>query len=229
MPGDGVFISYRRSDSASMAGRIHDLLTQRLGGRKTFLDVSSIAPGSNFERRIEGALRQSSVMLVVMGSRWSENVDGTSRSRLWDADDYVRFEIAWALRHGLEVIPVRIDDAGMPHRDDLPDDIGDLALKNAAEIRNSRFSDDFERLLAAIEGRGDAGTQRERSGPRRTILTTMAGGVGGVLLLLLALIAHHEVTGEPISNRIGLVGALALVPISAVGGAWLARRRTRGR
>ena len=75
--------------------------------------------------------------------------------RLWDADDYVRFEIAWALRHGLEVIPVRIDDAGMPHRDDLPDDIGDLALKLLEDLGMVVLLPEARAIFAAAGARTD--------------------------------------------------------------------------
>jgi hypothetical protein len=39
-----IFISYRRADSASAAGRLYDRLAERYGRASVFKDVDSIPP-----------------------------------------------------------------------------------------------------------------------------------------------------------------------------------------
>jgi hypothetical protein len=49
----GVFISYRRDDTAGHAGRLFDTLVRRFG-EPPFLDLTDIAPGSISWRRSSG-------------------------------------------------------------------------------------------------------------------------------------------------------------------------------
>jgi len=49
----GIFISYRREDSAGWAGRLHDRLSARFGRRAVFIDVDTLAPGQDFPTTIE--------------------------------------------------------------------------------------------------------------------------------------------------------------------------------
>ncbi|MDJ0741550.1 MAG: toll/interleukin-1 receptor domain-containing protein [Gammaproteobacteria bacterium] len=228
MGADGIFISYRRSDTASMAGRIHDRLAERLPERRLFLDVSAIRPGSHFAQRIDAALQGSAVLLVLIGSRWMATAGDASRPRVWEADDYVRHEISTALRQGLTIIPVLVDDAKMPDRDALPAEIADLAMQNAAEIRNSRFADDFEQLLAAIVGETRRDGRGQAESRRRRRLATAGGAAVGVVVLLFALALHREATGEAVAASIGLPGAVALLPVAVLVGG-LAGRRWLGR
>ena len=45
----GVFISYRREDSAAYAGRLFDILSTEFGSENTFMDGDDIKGGDNFE------------------------------------------------------------------------------------------------------------------------------------------------------------------------------------
>ena len=49
----GIFISYRREDTAGYAGRVSDRLSQRFGSEKIFIDVDTIEPGEDFVEAIE--------------------------------------------------------------------------------------------------------------------------------------------------------------------------------
>ena len=52
----GVFISYRRDDSAGITGRIYDRLAASLGRAKVFRDLETIAPGVLFTKHGVGTL-----------------------------------------------------------------------------------------------------------------------------------------------------------------------------
>src|SRR4029077_17856722 len=79
-----IAISYRRSDSQDITGRIFDRLVQHFGKDTVFRDIDSIQPGIDFRTQIAAALGATDVLLVVVGPAWLGRGKGT-RGRL-DAD-----------------------------------------------------------------------------------------------------------------------------------------------
>ena len=147
-----VFISYRRADSASAAGRLDDQLVARFGRERVFKDVDSIPPGVDFERYIEDAIRRSHVALVIIGPRWINASAGLFRRRLDDPADFVRVEIETALRLGVPIIPLLVENATMPNAARLPASLRPLASLNALPVRpDPDFHRDLERVLPAVE------------------------------------------------------------------------------
>ena len=57
----GVFISYRREDSAAYAGRLFDVLSTEFGQENTFMDVDDIKGGDNFVTVIDRTWSDRSV------------------------------------------------------------------------------------------------------------------------------------------------------------------------
>ena len=126
-----VFISYRRDHDDALAGRIRDRMRDSMPDWSVFLDVNSIRAGVDFRKAIDEQLASSSVFLPLIGKRWLDEID----ARL-QGEDHVRYEIKSALdRQGnLKIIPVLVNDAVMPGRHALPEDIAALASLNAARI-----------------------------------------------------------------------------------------------
>ena len=156
-----IFISYRREDTGGHAGRLLDRLTSRFGDEPVFMDVQDIRPGRNFQTTIDETLASCDCVLVVMGPRWLTTV----RERATLPEDYVRYEIAAALKRDVPVIPVLVGGARMPSAAELPDDLRPLSLRHAIEVRDERFEDDVERLAEAIResaGTGPRGWSRRR-------------------------------------------------------------------
>jgi WD40 repeat protein len=147
----GVFISYRRQESRHLAGRLYDRLVVHFGNGRVFMDVDDIQPGVDFAEAINRALSTCKVLLAVIGPHWLTATDEDGRRRLDDPDDLVCLEIATALDRGIRVIPILIDGAAMPHRQELPDRLAGLARRNAFSLRHESFSSDFDRLLPEIE------------------------------------------------------------------------------
>ena len=85
-----------------------------------------------------------------LATDWISSVDKDNRRRLDDADDFVRIEIEAALARGVRVIPVLVDGATMPKREDLPDSLKKLARRQGIEISHTRFDSDVERLTHAL-------------------------------------------------------------------------------
>ncbi|WP_282610822.1 toll/interleukin-1 receptor domain-containing protein [Pelagibius sp. Alg239-R121] len=146
-----VFISYRRDLSSEVAGRIAMELRKRLSRCKPYLDVESIAVGTNFVDVIETQLALTDVVLVLISPGWLDVRDKDGKLRLWQPKDHVRAEVAAALKRGVEIIPVLIDGAQMPNETELPGSLRDLIYWNAIDIRSQFWEDDIFRLCAAVE------------------------------------------------------------------------------
>src|SRR5262249_24076169 len=88
-------------------------------------------------------------LLAIIGKRWMERPP-SGTLRIEDPKDFVRIEIAAALSRNVRVIPVLLDAAAMPAEDALPEPLRPLALRNAIEISNTRFTSDVDRLVDTI-------------------------------------------------------------------------------
>ena len=145
----GVFISYRRGETSGQARALHELLSQRFGAGRVFMDVDSIAPGADFVEKIEEAIHSSGVALVLIGRDWLSR--GTHQHLLDDPSDFVRLETDTALRLGVPVIPILVERAQMPSLEELPESLRPLARRNALELENTRWEFDVGRLVRAVE------------------------------------------------------------------------------
>jgi ankyrin repeat protein len=141
-----IFISYRRDDTAGHAGRLFDRLAQRFGKSRVYRDLDSIDAGADFLETIRAQVRESDVLLALIGPRWITAADVNGHWRLASDDDLVRTEIVTALGSGTRVIPVLLAGAKMPEARNLPGDLGKLARLNAVEIRDSHFDQDVAEL-----------------------------------------------------------------------------------
>lgn len=148
----GVFISYRRDDTAPYAGRLRDRLTAVFGKDQIFRDVDRVAPGERFPVVIERAVGSCDAFIALIGNKWL-TAEGENRARrLDDPRDYVRQEVATALRReDVLVIPVLVEGAAMPDPDDLPEELAPLAERNALVMSDIRWDDDINHLVEALQ------------------------------------------------------------------------------
>jgi formylglycine-generating enzyme required for sulfatase activity len=146
-----IFISYRRDDSAGMAGRIYDWLEARFGRDNLFMDVDAIPFGVDFREHLHNAVGQCDVLLAVIGRNWvGPTPEGTRR--LDDPKDFVRIEIEAALARNIFIIPVLVDQMRMPAETELPSSLASLAYRNASEVAHGRdFHAQVDRLVRGIE------------------------------------------------------------------------------
>jgi TPR repeat protein len=163
----GVFISYRREDSAGFAGRIYDRLTRRLEAKSVFLDVDNIQLGLDFVDVLSEKLRVCDALIAIIGKNWNSSSGEDNGRRLDDPDDFVRIEIEAALQRGIRVIPVLVDGATMPKREHLPESLQKLRRRQAIEISHNRFDSDVERLTHALSLIEEELRQREAAEAER--------------------------------------------------------------
>lgn len=146
-----IFISYRRSDSADVTGRIGDRLVQRFGREATFKDVDSIPLGIDFRHHLDSVVGQCDVLLAVIGDDWLGVTNTDGQRRLDDPHDYVRYEIESALERGILVVPLLVEGTPMPKAETLPATLKDLAYRNALSIRpDPDFHVDMDRLIEEL-------------------------------------------------------------------------------
>jgi TIR domain-containing protein len=147
----GIFISYRRDDSAGFAGRLYDRLASRYGTDRIFMDIDTIRPGHDFAADIAQALSGSAACIVLMGRRWESITLPAGGRRLDDPTDFVRLEVAAAIRRGITVIPVLVEGASPPSAATLPEELRALAGRQAIELSSERWSYDVGRLELALD------------------------------------------------------------------------------
>jgi hypothetical protein len=147
---DGIFISYRREETAANARLLYSRLSEHFGTNRVFMDVDSIAIGADFTRELTEAVSQCKVLLVLIGRNWSSITDSRGKRRIDNPGDWIRIEIETALQRGIAVVPVLVDGAALPQASDLPSSLRPLTQRQALELRHTQFKSDSQRLVKEI-------------------------------------------------------------------------------
>jgi hypothetical protein len=231
-----VFLSYRRSDTQDLAGRIADRLraVPRIG--RLFIDVDGIEPGADFVARLETALAESDVCLLLIGPKWrGQHAEGAG-ARILEPRDFVRMEAAAALAGERKVLPVLANGADMPEPEQLPEELRSLARLNALSIRHAYFDRDIEDLIDTLLSRrkpGRLGAYLKRHPAQTGLLRAVGGMLAGLVLLLVGAVVHGSVTQRSLEESLGGPAQVwLLVTVALVIGAGAALlnplRRRRG-
>jgi hypothetical protein len=145
-----IIISYRRSDSKWITGRIADRLERDYGKGDVFVDIDAIPLGMDFREHLRNVLDRCDVLLAIVGPNWLAR-DESGQPRIFDPADWVRVEIETALAKNIPVIPVLIDRAPMPKVSELPESMHSFAFRQAADLDTGRdFHVHMDRLVRAI-------------------------------------------------------------------------------
>ena len=145
-----AFVSYRRKDSIGHASLIADRLKEHFGPDNVFRDIDSIVPAADFVRVMAEKLDTTDVLLALIGPRWLSAKDEAGNPRLSDPSDFVRLELATALRKKTAVLPILVDGAKMPPAKCLPADLKQLARHEALEFSDRRREDDLKQLVRVV-------------------------------------------------------------------------------
>lgn len=144
----GIFVSYRRDDTAGHAGRLADRLVEHFGRNRIFVDIDTIEPGEDFVTVIENAVGSCEILIAVIGQKW---LSGSGSGQLDNPNNFVRLEIGTALRRNIRVVPVLVQRATMPKPQDLPEDLVKLTRRNAIELSDLRWQTDVDQLIGVLE------------------------------------------------------------------------------
>jgi hypothetical protein len=145
-----VFISYRRED-AFYADSLFDRLLAAVENVRVFRDTDTLRPGDVYSEKIDETVGACDIFLALIGKKWISLKDAGGTRKLDKPDDWVRLEIAAALRHGKTVVPCLLAGAKMPRREELPADLAGLELRNAVSLSQTSFRHDSEDLVRMIQ------------------------------------------------------------------------------
>ena len=143
-----LFLCYRRDDSSESTDRIREWLEDRLAPGQVFMDVFSIEGGEDWRHIIKKILPKSQAVLVIIGPRWKE-------ADLNDPTNPSRFENrVWPLHTIIiiPIIPVLVQFAQMPSRNDVPPSLAEFIGITAVSVRpGPERQGDLERLRRVLE------------------------------------------------------------------------------
>ncbi|MEO1612950.1 MAG: TIR domain-containing protein, partial [Pseudomonadota bacterium] len=199
MAGGKIFISYRRADSQWAAARLYDRLSHEFPDDRIFMDVEQIAPGQDFVDVLASQVGACDVFLALIGPEWL-SMQAEDGARRIDGDrDFVRIEIADALkRDDTLTIPVLLDGAEPPSERDLPDDLKPLARRQFARLTHEGFREEAPRLIEAIRA---ALARRSAAAvaatPKRSYRGLVVAALGLLVLIGLGAFAFERLTRPP--------------------------------
>jgi hypothetical protein len=114
------------------------------------MDVDSIGLGRDFRQVLQERLATCDVMLALIGRDWLDGKDKSGLRRLDNSGDFVRIEIAAALKRNIPVTPLLLHGAQMPAAEQLPEDLSDLAYRNGFELSHNRWDSDVNELFKRL-------------------------------------------------------------------------------
>ena len=91
------------------------------------------------------------MLLALIGPHWLGATNEKGERRLAADRDYVRIEIAAALKRDIPVIPVLIDGARLPSEEELPEELAALSRRHALELRHTRFAADADAIVGSLK------------------------------------------------------------------------------
>ncbi len=133
-----IFISYRRKGGYDTAKLIYDRL--RMDGYSVSFDIDTLENG-NFDNELEKRVKKCRDFLIVLSSGI---FDCFSEDDYDAKDDWVRREIACALKAGKNIVPLMLDDFAYPKR--MPNDIKEITRKNGIDLNPKHFEAAYEKL-----------------------------------------------------------------------------------
>jgi hypothetical protein len=217
-----VFIGYRRTDTGDAAGRLRDALETR--GHDVWLDLRKIDDGTPYREAIAQALRECECALILIGPQWATVTGRDGGRRIDDPEDDVRKEVQLALaRPDITLVPVLVNEASMPRRDELPEDLRGMCELSGAPLRQDMWPHCVDRLHHTIQ----RSARRGRRAWGEALVVAAVAAVPAALLAatdgLSTTTAHLDATDKTlrlVAQRAAL-WALIMGPVIA----WVALRR----
>lgn len=137
-----IFISYRRDGGFELAKHLYDLLSR--DGYTVSFDIDTLRNG-DFDKALINNIDNCQDFILIVDSKAFDRVFDTSFPI---ENDWMRQELAHALRLGKNIVPIFLEGvSGFPAK--LPGDISAVTKKNAS-IYNKNYFDDFYRKLKEL-------------------------------------------------------------------------------
>ena len=115
------------------------------------MDIDAIPVGVDFRNYIAETLRETDVLIALIGPTWIGK-DDHGNVRIADEGDPVRVEVEAALRLEKRIMPVLIEPGVMPKPSELPESLAEFCYLNAAQVDIGRdFNSHMDRLIASLD------------------------------------------------------------------------------
>lgn len=124
-----IFISYRRNGGFETAQLIAQFLKHQ--GYNVFFDLENLREAGKFNTRLMAVIEHCKDFIVIFPPNDVE--------RLNETDDWVRQELACAIRHGKTIIPVLLRGFQFPK--ELPDDIKEVRFYQGVAAGDYNYFD----------------------------------------------------------------------------------------
>lgn len=128
-----IFISYRRNGGEMMAHVLYERLSQK--GYSVFQDIESLRSGK-FNTALYEKIEQCKDVILVLSPN--------SLDRCANEDDWVRKEIACAIRNKKNIIPIMLRGFVWPK--ELPEEMDEIRFFNGIEANMEYFDQFLEKL-----------------------------------------------------------------------------------
>lgn len=134
-----VFISYRREGGYDTAKHLNDLLVR--DGYKVSFDIDTLRNG-NFDTQLLSRIDRCKDFILIVDQH---AFDRTLDPKFDPQNDWLRCELAYALKKGKNIIPIFLSGVnGFPNN--LPSDIAGVIMKNGPEYNRYHFNAFYEDL-----------------------------------------------------------------------------------
>lgn len=146
-----IFISYRRNDTADMAGRLYGDLKKKFSNAEIFFDANEIPSGAELSNYIREKIKEADLLLAIIGWNWTDYSEETKKNRIFEEYDWVKEELLIAIKNKTPIMPVLAFGAPFPSRKAIPIDIRHILNINSARLRRDPdYESDFEELSNSI-------------------------------------------------------------------------------
>lgn len=146
-----IFINYRRELSQGQAQHLASVLARTFGKNRVFIDIHGIDGFSDWLRVLKEQVAGTAAMISVIGPGWLNVADKRGGRRLDNPKDFVRFEIAEALGRDIPVLPVLLDGAALPSREELPEEMRGMLRWQTMDLHAKRFDADARLIANALK------------------------------------------------------------------------------
>ena len=172
-----VFISYRRDGGSGSAKHLRDILHEK--GYRVFFDNDSLRNGS-FNQQLIDIIRDCSDFILILSPN--------ALDRCVNEGDWVRQEVAAALKYGKNIVPVFTEGFSFPET--LPEDIDGIRWKNGITVNYDYFDAVVTKLISFLQSRP------HRRGAPRWLIPVCALGAAAVIALAVLLLRPRQQTNE---------------------------------
>ncbi|HEU5474848.1 MAG TPA: toll/interleukin-1 receptor domain-containing protein [Actinophytocola sp.] len=206
----GIFISYRNGTHSVAVGALADRLRHYFGRGQVFCDTQ-MTPGTRYPDELRARLLDSNALVAVIHDGWTDEFDRPRDT------DWVRYEIATALEKRIPVVPVLLEQADPPRRDQLPEDIAELTVRQAARLRGAEFPADVGDLVRLLERHIEPTTEPPppRTVPRpRRVGRRIAAWATGLFLLTLILVSDDPAEDQQVWEWFGYAAFISTMALA---------------